>query len=59
MGGNVRRWYEIFPAEQVRIATLLIERVNIAMAGLNVRHRTDGLSGLVREMMAGEIGRAA
>ena len=45
-------WNELFPAEQARIATLLVERVDIDTDGLNVRLRMDGLSGLTREMMA-------
>jgi site-specific DNA recombinase len=38
---------------------LLVERADIAADGLNVRLRVDGLSGLVREMAGGEMGRAA
>jgi site-specific DNA recombinase len=52
-------WDELFPAEQARIVALLVERVDIGADGLNVRLRIDGLSGLVREMTGGEIGRAA
>ena len=39
--------------------TLLVERVDIANDGLNVRLRVDGLGGLAREMLAGGIGEAA
>ena len=42
-------WDEIFPAEQTRIVQLLVERVEIAEDGLDIRLRTDGLAGLVRE----------
>ena len=42
-------WGELFPAEQARIVQLLVERVEIAEDGLDVRLRTDGLAGLVRE----------
>ena len=42
-------WDELFPAEQARIVQLLIERVEIAEGGLDIRLRTDGLAGLVRE----------
>jgi site-specific DNA recombinase len=42
-------WDELFPAEQARIVQLLVERVDIGEAGLDVRLRADGLSGLVHE----------
>jgi hypothetical protein len=51
-------WDELFPAEQARILTLLVERVDIGTDGLNVRLRMDGLIGLAREMMA-DLGTAA
>jgi site-specific DNA recombinase len=51
-------WDELFPAEQARIVTLLVERVDIGTEGLNVRLRMDGLAGLAREMRA-EVGEAA
>ena len=43
-------WDELFPAEQARIVTLLVERVDISADGMNVRLRTDGLAALAREM---------
>jgi hypothetical protein len=52
-------WDELFPAEQARIVTLLVERVDICTDGLNVRLRIDGLGGLVSEMKAGAMERAA
>jgi hypothetical protein len=52
------QWNELFPAEQARIVTLLLERVDIGTDGLNVRLRTDGLAALAREMSA-EVGAAA
>ncbi len=52
-------WDELFPAEQARIVTLLVERVDIGTDGLNVRLRVDGLSGLAREMLASNMGAAA
>jgi site-specific DNA recombinase len=52
-------WDELFPAEQARIVTLLVERVDIGTDGLNVRLRIDGLAGLSREMLGGNIGEAA
>lgn len=48
-------WEGLFPAEQARIVTLIVERVDIGADGLNVRLRVDGLGGLAREMMAGGI----
>lgn len=45
-------WDELFPAEQARIVALLVERVDIGAAGLNVRLRVDGLGGLANEIMA-------
>ena len=52
-------WDELFPAEQARIVALLVERVDISTNRLNVRLRVDGLSGLAREMLTGDIGAAA
>ncbi len=52
-------WDEFFPAEQARIVALLIERVDIGMDGLDVRLRMDGLDGLARELMAGDMRAAA
>ncbi len=52
-------WDELFPAEQARIAALLVERVDIGTDGLTVRLRIDGLGGLAREMRAGDVGAAA
>ncbi len=52
-------WDELFPAEQWRIVALLVERVDIGTAGLNVRLRVDGLACLAREMRANELGEAA
>ena len=52
-------WDELFPAEQARIAALLVERVDIGTQGLNVRLRVDGLGGLAREMLAGGMECAA
>lgn len=43
-------WDELFPAEQARIVALLVERVDLATGGLNVRLRMDGLAGLAAEL---------
>ena len=52
-------WDELFPAEQARIVGLAIERVDLTLDSVNVRLRMDGLSGLTREMLAGDVGVAA
>ncbi len=52
-------WDELFPAEQARIVSLLVERVDIGTDGLNVRMRVNGLSGLACEMLNSDIGEAA
>jgi site-specific DNA recombinase len=52
-------WDELFPGEQARIATLLIERIDIGLDALNIRLRVDGLNGLTREMLPNEMGDAA
>jgi site-specific DNA recombinase len=52
-------WDELFPAEQARIVALLVERVDIGTDRLNVRLRMNGLDGLAREMLAGNMGAAA
>ena len=52
-------WDELFPAEQTRIVTLLVERVDIGIDGLNVRLRVDGLNELAREILAGNREKAA
>jgi len=51
-------WDELFPGEQARIVTLLVERVDIGAAGLNVRLRMDGLAALAREITT-DLGAAA
>ncbi len=52
-------WDELFPAEQARIVALLVERIDIGTEGLNVQLRVDGLVGLAREMLVGDMDRAA
>ena len=44
-------WESLFPAEQARIARLLIERVTVSADGLAVDLRTEGLGSIVREMV--------
>ena len=38
---------------------LLVERVDIGTDGLNFRLHLEGLGGLAREMLAGDVGAAA
>ena len=45
-------WASLFPAEQARIARLLIDRVIVSQQGLTVDLRTEGLSSVVRDMLA-------
>lgn len=52
-------WDELFPAEQARILTLLVERVDIGAEGLSVRLRIDGLSAVAHEMMIRNMEKAA
>ena len=47
-----RLWESLFPAEQARIARLLIERVTVSADGLAVDLRTEGLGSVIREMVA-------
>jgi site-specific DNA recombinase len=43
-------WDELFPAEQAPIVQVLVERVDVRMQGVEVRLRSNGLAGLVREV---------
>ena len=52
-------WDELFPAEQTRIVQLLVDRIIVGSAGLDVRLRVDGLGALVRELQAPELEAAA
>jgi hypothetical protein len=45
-------WDELFPAEQARIVQLLVERVDVALDGANIRLRTEGLTNLVTDLHA-------
>jgi site-specific DNA recombinase len=45
-------WDELFPAEQARIVRLLVERVDLATDGMQVRLRAEGLHTLVEELRA-------
>lgn len=52
-------WESLFPAEQARIARLLIERVTVSPDGMAVDLRTEGLGSVIREMVAPEQRQAA
>lgn len=45
-------WYELFPAGQARIIQLLVERVEVAPDGLDIRLRATGLASLVADLRA-------
>jgi hypothetical protein len=45
-------WSQLFPAEQARIIQLLVRRVTVTTAGLEVDIRREGIAGVVREMVA-------
>jgi DNA invertase Pin-like site-specific DNA recombinase len=45
-------WDELFPAEQARIVQLLVERVDLAPDGADIRMRTVGLTKLVADLSA-------
>ena len=45
-------WKQLFPAEQARIIQLLVRRVTVTAAGLEVDIRREGIAGVVREMVA-------
>jgi hypothetical protein len=42
-------WDELFPAEQARIAQLLVDRVDVHGDGVDVRFRLNGIGALARE----------
>ena len=47
-------WDELFPAEQARIVRLLVERIDLAPDGMQVRLRAEGLQRLVEELQSRE-----
>lgn len=44
-------WDQLFPGEQARIIQLLVRRVTVTAEGLIIDLRTDGIAGVIREMM--------
>jgi site-specific DNA recombinase len=49
-------WDELFPAEQARIVRLLVARVDVGTAGLDIHLRTKGLTATFQQLAA--IGRS-
>ena len=45
-------WSQLFPPEQARIIMLLVRRVTVTTAGLEVDIRRDVIAGVIREMLA-------
>jgi len=45
-------WDELFPAEQARIVQLLVARVDVAVDGIEVHLRTNGLTSTYRHLAA-------
>ena len=43
-------WDELFPAEQTRVIQILVERVDVGVAGLKVRLRVQGLARMVQDL---------
>ena len=45
-------WARLFPAEQARIVQLLVRRITVTAARLEVDIRREGIAGVIREMVA-------
>jgi len=45
-------WAQLFPAEQARIIQLVVRRITVTAAGLEVDIRREGISSVIREMVA-------
>ena len=45
-------WNELFPAEQARIVRLLVERVDVGQAGIDIRLNVAGLTHLIEDLRA-------
>jgi site-specific DNA recombinase len=48
-------WNQLFPAEQSRIVELLVERVDVLTAQVDVRLRIAGVTSLVGELIGNSI----
>ena len=44
-------WAQLFPGEQARIIQLLVRRITVTAEGLVIDLRTEGIAGVVRDMM--------
>ena len=44
-------WDELFPAEQARIVRLLVERIDVAADGIDIRLRVDGLGSVFSDLV--------
>ncbi len=45
-------WAQLFPAEQARIIQLVVRCITVTAAGLEVDIRREGITGVIREMVA-------
>ncbi len=52
-------WGQLFPAEQARILQLLVRRVTAATEGLVIDLRSDGIAGVMRDLMMPRSAEAA
>ena len=43
-------WDELFPAEQARVIQLLVERIDVSLAGLKMRLRVQGVARMVQDL---------
>ncbi len=46
-------WSELFPAEQARLVQLLVERVDLSLAGADITLRVQGLTTMLADLQAG------
>ena len=44
-------WDELFPAEQTRVIQLLVERIDVGLAGLKMRLRVQGVARMVQDLV--------
>lgn len=52
LGEFEQLWAALYPAEQTRVVQLLVERVTVGEGGIAVDLRQEGLSSVLRDMMA-------
>ena len=43
-------WDELFPAEQTRVIQLLVDRIDVGLAGLKMRLRVQGVARMVQDL---------